>query len=190
MTAFFALCLTILRRNHVSNAYMLHALGITHVVSVGECVLVPPPNTGMNSKRCSARSSPAFEVHMHSHSLRTPLLLTPTNILDACTLNFNPTITLMDVSKSTNCLSPEASVVEGGQPPRHLNCPPGTFINTVVISPVEWDLYLCSHQGILGTSKSAHYNVQLNENSFTCVHCLHLCSFFTVFSSGLQNCYS
>jgi dual specificity MAP kinase phosphatase len=30
-------------RNHASNAYMLHALGITHVVSVGECALVPPP---------------------------------------------------------------------------------------------------------------------------------------------------
>ncbi|KIM33170.1 hypothetical protein M408DRAFT_325977 [Serendipita vermifera MAFF 305830] len=27
---------------HASNAYMLHALGITHVVSVGECALVPP----------------------------------------------------------------------------------------------------------------------------------------------------
>ncbi|KAF8269879.1 hypothetical protein EI94DRAFT_1572806, partial [Lactarius quietus] len=32
--------------NHASNAYMLHALGITHVVSVGECALIPPPNTG------------------------------------------------------------------------------------------------------------------------------------------------
>ncbi|TFY52134.1 hypothetical protein EVJ58_g10181 [Rhodofomes roseus] len=30
--------------NHATNAYMLHALGITHVVSVGECALVPPPN--------------------------------------------------------------------------------------------------------------------------------------------------
>jgi hypothetical protein len=29
---------------HASNAYMLHALGITHVVSVGECALVPPSN--------------------------------------------------------------------------------------------------------------------------------------------------
>ncbi|KAF8626937.1 hypothetical protein AX17_006437 [Amanita inopinata Kibby_2008] len=29
--------------NHALNAYMLHALGITHVVSVGECALVPPP---------------------------------------------------------------------------------------------------------------------------------------------------
>ncbi len=25
---------------------MLHALGITHVVSVGECALIPPPNDG------------------------------------------------------------------------------------------------------------------------------------------------
>ena len=34
--------LVVLFRNHASNAYMLHALGITHVVSVGECALVPP----------------------------------------------------------------------------------------------------------------------------------------------------
>lgn len=38
----FLLCMCI--RNHATNAYMLHALGITHVVSVGECALVPPPN--------------------------------------------------------------------------------------------------------------------------------------------------
>ena len=35
---------TRLGRNHASNAFMLHALGITHVVSVGECALVPPPH--------------------------------------------------------------------------------------------------------------------------------------------------
>ena len=36
-------------RNHAQNAYMLHALGITHVVSVGECALVPPQHDGENS---------------------------------------------------------------------------------------------------------------------------------------------
>ena len=36
------MCAYDLLRNHASNVYMLHALGITHVVSVGECALVPP----------------------------------------------------------------------------------------------------------------------------------------------------
>ncbi|KAG6906744.1 hypothetical protein DXG01_012296 [Tephrocybe rancida] len=30
--------------NHAANVFMLHALGITHVVSVGECALIPPPH--------------------------------------------------------------------------------------------------------------------------------------------------
>ena len=75
---------------------------------------------------------------------------------------------------------PEASVhasptEEGGQQQqqqqyrRNPNCPPGTVVDTVVTSPVEWAFYLCSHQGILGTSKPAHYNVLLDENNFTCV---------------------
>lgn len=44
-------------RNHASNAYMLHALGITHVVSVGECALVPPQH--LNNS------------HGNTHSLQT-----------------------------------------------------------------------------------------------------------------------
>lgn len=39
----FTSLLITFRSNHAFNAYMLHALGITHVVSVGECALVPPP---------------------------------------------------------------------------------------------------------------------------------------------------
>ncbi|KAI0695367.1 hypothetical protein BC835DRAFT_951578 [Cytidiella melzeri] len=41
--------------NHASNAYMLHALGITHVVSVGECALVPPDNGGTH---CGSTAKP------------------------------------------------------------------------------------------------------------------------------------
>lgn len=37
---------------------MLHALGITHVVSVGECALVPPPQTGCPSSCGSPRTHP------------------------------------------------------------------------------------------------------------------------------------
>jgi dual specificity MAP kinase phosphatase len=51
-------------RNHASNPYMLHALGITHVVSVGECALVPPPEYPSSSTTnppnvvCGAHGSP------------------------------------------------------------------------------------------------------------------------------------
>ena len=40
---------------------MLHALGITHVVSVGECALFPPPNmeASASAPSCSAPSSHA-----------------------------------------------------------------------------------------------------------------------------------
>ncbi|KZT02250.1 uncharacterized protein LAESUDRAFT_730433 [Laetiporus sulphureus 93-53] len=39
--------------NHATNAYMLHALGITHVVSVGECALMPPPNLQASTSESS-----------------------------------------------------------------------------------------------------------------------------------------
>ncbi|KAI0366162.1 hypothetical protein BV20DRAFT_952868 [Pilatotrama ljubarskyi] len=42
--------------NHASNAFMLHALGITHVVSVGECALVPPPHIDSTNASVGAMS--------------------------------------------------------------------------------------------------------------------------------------
>jgi eukaryotic translation initiation factor 2C len=102
--------------------------------------------------------------------------------------NFNPTITLTVVGKDHKfVLSPEVPVVEGGQPSRNPNCLPGSVIDTVVTSHVEWDFYLCSHQEILDTSKPAHYNVLLEENNFTCVHRFPLHSFFAEFSCGPQD---
>ncbi|KAN0132385.1 Piwi domain containing protein [Lactarius tabidus] len=82
--------------------------------------------------------------------------------------NFNFTITFTVVGKDHKFVFfPEAPVVEGGQPPRNPNCPPGAVIDTVVTNPVECDFYLCSHQEVLGTSKLAHYNILLEENNFT-----------------------
>lgn len=39
------------------------------------------------------------------------------------------------------------------------NCPPGTVVDEEVGHPVEFDFYLQSHAGILGTSRPSHYSV-------------------------------
>ncbi|KXN89638.1 Protein argonaute-2 [Leucoagaricus sp. SymC.cos] len=39
------------------------------------------------------------------------------------------------------------------------NCPPGTIVDRDVCHPLEFDFYLQSHAGILGTSRPAHYSV-------------------------------
>ncbi|THH15391.1 hypothetical protein EW146_g5073 [Bondarzewia mesenterica] len=47
------------------------------------------------------------------------------------------------------------------------NCPAGTVVDRDVTSPVEFDYYLQSHGGLLGTSRSSHYNVLYDDNEFT-----------------------
>ncbi|KAF7294193.1 hypothetical protein HMN09_01147700 [Mycena chlorophos] len=51
--------------NHATNAYMLHALGITHVVSVGECALIPPPGHchAPVGETCTSASCRAHNQH-------------------------------------------------------------------------------------------------------------------------------
>ena len=49
------------------------------------------------------------------------------------------------------------------------NCPAGTVVDRDVGHPTEFDFYLQSHGGLLGTSRPAHYNVLLDENNFTSV---------------------
>ncbi|KAE9399440.1 hypothetical protein BT96DRAFT_965626 [Gymnopus androsaceus JB14] len=52
---------------HASNVYMLQALGITHVVSVGECALVPPDHL-------SARGHGHYvaSTHLYGHQAQRP----------------------------------------------------------------------------------------------------------------------
>ncbi|CAI9786779.1 unnamed protein product [Fraxinus pennsylvanica] len=45
------------------------------------------------------------------------------------------------------------------------NVPPGTVVDTIV-HPFNFDFYLCSHYGGLGTSKPTHYYVLWDENGF------------------------
>ncbi|KAI0702894.1 argonaute-like protein [Cytidiella melzeri] len=47
------------------------------------------------------------------------------------------------------------------------NCRAGTVVDTDIAHPTEFDFYLQSHGGLLGTSRPAHYNVLHDENSFT-----------------------
>uniref|UniRef100_A0A915IHH2 Uncharacterized protein n=1 Tax=Romanomermis culicivorax TaxID=13658 RepID=A0A915IHH2_ROMCU len=47
------------------------------------------------------------------------------------------------------------------------NVPPGTTVDTTIVHPEEFDFYLCSHLGLQGTSKPAHYHVLWDDNYFT-----------------------
>ncbi|KAL6894479.1 hypothetical protein ACP4OV_008577 [Aristida adscensionis] len=46
------------------------------------------------------------------------------------------------------------------------NILPGTVVDTMICHPSEFDFYLCSHSGIQGTSRPAHYHVLFDENGF------------------------
>eukprot|EP00112_Aurelia_sp_Birch-Aquarium-sp1_P007218 Seg1786.3 transcript_id=Seg1786.3/GoldUCD/mRNA.D3Y31 product="Protein argonaute-2" protein_id=Seg1786.3/GoldUCD/D3Y31 len=47
------------------------------------------------------------------------------------------------------------------------NVPPGTTVDTGICHPTEYDFYLCSHAGIQGTSRPAHYHVLWDDNELT-----------------------
>ncbi|KAF9214952.1 Eukaryotic translation initiation factor 2C [Podila verticillata] len=47
------------------------------------------------------------------------------------------------------------------------NCKPGMVVDTGITHPIEFDFYLQSHAGLLGTSRSTHYHVIHDENRFT-----------------------
>ncbi|KIO16425.1 hypothetical protein M407DRAFT_33926 [Tulasnella calospora MUT 4182] len=46
------------------------------------------------------------------------------------------------------------------------NAPAGLVVDRHITSPVEYDFYLQSHGGLLGTSRSSHYNVLVDQNNF------------------------
>ncbi|GFS34116.1 Stabilizer of iron transporter SufD / Polynucleotidyl transferase [Actinidia rufa] len=47
------------------------------------------------------------------------------------------------------------------------NILPGTVVDSKICHPTEFDFFLCSHAGIQGTSRPAHYHVLWDENNFT-----------------------
>lgn len=85
-------------------------------------------------------------------------------IAGACQkLGINPAITMIVVGKRHHVrFFPKRP----GDSDKTGNCPAGTVVDTEVVSPTEFDFYLQSHAGILGTSRPAHYNVLYDENKF------------------------
>ncbi|KAL9268774.1 argonaute PNH1-like protein [Drosera capensis] len=47
------------------------------------------------------------------------------------------------------------------------NVLPGTVVDSKICHPTDFDFYLCSHAGIQGTSRPAHYHVLWDENNFS-----------------------
>ena len=80
----------------------------------------------------------------------------------ACTIvggdQYTPELVFIVVQKRNHCrLFREAAngTIE--------NAPPGTVIDTVITTPSQFDFYMCSHYGVLGTSRPTHYHV-LNDD--------------------------
>ncbi|EGO01883.1 hypothetical protein SERLA73DRAFT_177463 [Serpula lacrymans var. lacrymans S7.3] len=79
-------------------------------------------------------------------------------------LKIKPLITMIVVAKRHHVrFFPQ----NPGDADRSGNCPAGTVVDQVVAHPTEFDWYLQSHGGLLGTSRPAHYNVLYDENKFS-----------------------
>ncbi|XP_047342707.1 protein argonaute 16-like [Impatiens glandulifera] len=46
------------------------------------------------------------------------------------------------------------------------NVPPGTVVDTGIVHPHNYDFFMCSHVGIIGTSRPVHYHVLLDNIGF------------------------
>ncbi|KAL7168929.1 hypothetical protein ACSBR2_034040 [Camellia fascicularis] len=78
--------------------------------------------------------------------------------------NYCPTITLVVAQKR----HPTRLVLENEKDGEASgNVPPGTVVDTTIVHPFEYDFYLCSLYGNLGTSKPTHYYCLFDENKFT-----------------------
>ncbi|KAK3831847.1 MAG: Piwi domain-containing protein [Linnemannia elongata] len=77
---------------------------------------------------------------------------------------YNPKITFVVVQKRHHI---RFFPVHPSNSDRTGNCKPGTVVDQGVVHPFEFDFYLQSHAGILGTSRPAHYHVLFDENKFT-----------------------
>ena len=79
-------------------------------------------------------------------------------------VNYFPTITLIVTQKRHHTRFFPEGWRDGSSSGNVL---PGTVVDTKVIHPYEFDFYLCSYYGNLGTSKPTHYHVLWDKHKFT-----------------------
>jgi len=79
---------------------------------------------------------------------------------------YKPAITFIIVQKRHNTRFFKKHINERDRPNMQ-NIPAGTVVDSVVTHPAEFDFFLCSHQGIQGTSKPTHYHVLFDQTGFT-----------------------
>ncbi|KAK5834483.1 hypothetical protein PVK06_018362 [Gossypium arboreum] len=101
-----------------------------------------------------------------SHVLREEL----DDIRKACASlepNYKPTVTFIVVQKRhhTRLFAKDHNDLKFADIKG--NILPGTVVDSDICHPTEFDFYLCSHAGIMGTSRPAHYHVLWDENNFT-----------------------
>ncbi|GJN24774.1 hypothetical protein PR202_gb12536 [Eleusine coracana subsp. coracana] len=113
---------------------------------------------------------------------------------------YQPTVTFVVVQKRHH-----TRLFPAGHQSR--NILPGTVVDTSICHPSEFDFYLCSHAGITGTSRPAHYHVLHDENRFSAddlqICTLHLLcvtwyvvlfddhdAIITIYSTTLFSCYN
>lgn len=91
-------------------------------------------------------------------------------IRKACTSieeNYLPRVTFIVVQKRHHTRLFPANHRDKNTTDKSGNILPGTVVDTKICHPTEFDFYLCSHAGIQGTSRPAHYHVLHDENNFT-----------------------
>ncbi|KAI3459432.1 hypothetical protein Pfo_016095 [Paulownia fortunei] len=81
--------------------------------------------------------------------------------------NYQPPVTFIVVQKRHHTRLFPNNHREKSSTDKSGNILPGTVVDSKICHPTEFDFYLCSHAGIQGTSRPAHYHVLWDENNFT-----------------------
>ncbi|OEL21917.1 Protein argonaute 1 [Dichanthelium oligosanthes] len=81
--------------------------------------------------------------------------------------NYQPKVTFVVVQKRHHTRLFAHNHNDKNSVDRSGNILPGTVVDSKICHPTEFDFYLCSHAGIKGTSRPAHYHVLWDENNFS-----------------------